>query len=230
MSAPRRDEGFTLSELVVSMAIGTMVMVLVASLTASLLRTDARTMVRQDQVDTSREAMMWLSRAIERATVPEAYLTAEGIVATAGSTHPSGDHPLVAADGASLRFYAHLDAPVVLGEPDDDTRGLVTVDVRREAGTLLRTVTYWNRCTVELALCTPEVETLTLATGIDDRVFSYVDADGDPVPADGSAGALTDPELARVAAVDVAVVLRSDDGETSTTVLRRISFLDWRRY
>lgn len=227
---PRRapaDAGMTMSEVIVVMLVGSIVLTLIGALTIGLIRGNSQNLARQTQIDEARSAVTWLSRALGQAVAPRTL-----------SDRVEGDIPLIAASGTELTFYAHLDNPTGNGtDPAGPT--LVTFAVRD--GVLHRisqrpdhgsTFAGWT-FTCDAVACPELHEDLVVARGVADRLFRFVDASGAPLPADGAAAPLTAAELAAVDAVEVSVVIGSDEPAESTgttTVLRRVSLPDWSRF
>lgn len=222
------DAGMTLSELVIVMMVGSVVLALVASLTIGLVSGNAQNLARQGQVDEARSAVSWLSRALGQAIAPSTL-----------SDRVEGDVPLIAASGSEIVFYANVDNPTGHGtDPAGPT--LITFTVRD--GVLHRisqrpdpgsSVAGWSY-DCDVVACPELHEDLVVARGVGERLFRYVDALGAPLPADGSPAALTSTELAAVDAVEVSVVVTAEKptgaGTGPTTVLRRVSLPDWSRF
>lgn len=221
-----RDAGLSLAELVVVMLVGGMLLVLVASLTAGLTRGNAANLARQQQVDEARTAVTWLSRALGQAVAPREL-----------SDDMSGDVPLVFAAGHRLEFFTHLDDR---GGDATTSAGPARVAFDVTDGVLRRTIQYpdpgstlarWTYdCTP--ADCPENHEVLAVARGVDPALFRYVAADGSALPVPDPTTGLTAAQLAEVAAIEVRVVVGLDAaGEARpTTVLRRVSLPDWKRF
>lgn len=222
--ARARDEGLTLSELVVTMMIGTVVLGLVASLTVALLRGSSENLARQSQVDEARAAVSWLARTLGQAVSPR-------------DLSPQMGGPVFEEASASrLVFHAHVDDPAGPGRTQTGP-SRVTFEVdgdgelhrrtqRPDGGSTLTEWTYGCSATV----CPDLHEDLVVARGVDAQLFRYVAADGHALLPPGSGTGLTPGALGDVAAVEVAVVVRGDAAQQptgATTVLRRISLHDW---
>lgn len=223
----RGDAGMTLSEVIVVMLVGSVVLTLVTALTINLTRSNAQNTSRQGQVDEARSAIMWLSRALGQAVAPSTL-----------SDQVAGDTALVAASGSALTFYSNIDNPTT---ETADATGPTLVSFTVTDGVLRRTTqrpdpgsTFASWTYACDAVACPDLhEDLLVARGVDEHLFRYVDAAGAPLPADRSAAPLTAAELAAVDAVEVTVVVTSFDPEGSsgsTTVLRRVSLPDWSRF
>lgn len=224
---PAGDAGMTLSEVVVVMMIGSVVLTLVAGLTIGLVQGNARNLARQGQVDEARSAVLWLSRGMGQAVAPSTL-----------SDQVAGDSAVVAASGSALTFYSNIDNPTT---DTGDPAGPTLVTFRVDDGVLRRvtqrpdpgsTLTGWTY-TCDATACPDRHEDLVVARGVADRLFRYVDGGGSPLPPDGSPALLTAAELAAVDAIEVSVVVESADPAGSsgpTTVLRRIALPDWSRF
>ncbi|GAB2458697.1 prepilin-type N-terminal cleavage/methylation domain-containing protein [Xylanimonas ulmi] len=218
--ARQREAGVTLAELVVVMMVGSVVLALVGALTVGLLRSNARNLARQEQVDAARTGVSWLSRSLERAVAPSAV-----------SDRLTGDLAILAASDTELRFYALLDD----GGSDVEATGPSLVTFAVLDGALHRIVRRpdpsptgdWT-FTCGATQCPDLHEDLVVARGVTGAVFRYVDRAGGRLPADASARTLTEAERAAVASVEVSIVIAdpADPGAT-TTVLARVSLLDY---
>ena len=94
------DTGMTLSELVVVMMIGSVVLALVAALSIGLTQGNAQNLARQGQVDQALSAMRWLSRSLGQAVPP-------GTLSQA----MAGEAAVLEASGTELVFYSNIDNP-----------------------------------------------------------------------------------------------------------------------
>lgn|GEM_PF-5567522 len=221
------DTGMTLSELVVVMMIGSVVLALVAALTIGLTQGNAHNLARQGQVDQALSAMRWLSRSLGQAVAP-------GTLSQA----MAGEAAVLEASGTELVFYSNIDNP---SSDTGEATGPTRVTVRLGDDGVLRRITQrpdpTSTTTVWSYDCPPTAcpelhEDLVIARDVQAPVFRYVARGGAALPADGDDRALTPAEAAAIDAVEVTVVVASGDPSAPagpTTVLRRISLDTWSR-
>lgn len=215
----------SLSELIVVMMVGSVVVVLVAGLTIGLTQGNAQNLARQGQIDEAQSAMRWLSRSLSQAVSPGSL-----------SQEMAGEAAVLEASGTELTFYSNIDNPTT---DTGEATGPMRVTLRLEDDGVLRritqrpdpssTLTTWSWSCPQIA-CPASYEDMVIARDVQAPVFRYVARSGDPLPAGGEDRPLTPAEAAAVDAIEVVVVVASQGpAETSgtTTVLRRISLNTW---
>ncbi len=173
-ATPHHDAGVTLTELIVAMAVFSIVLVGVAALTAGIQRSDRAAWDRVDDTEEGRYALMQLSRVVGRAVVP----------ATVGGRERSAFADL-APDG--LTVYADLDNPGGTAGPSrveyvlDD--GVLTQTTRRPVDGDRATYCADDDATPE---CEGRVHSVVLARAVlgdDGPLFTFLDAAGDETDA-----------------------------------------------
>ncbi|WP_187365407.1 type II secretion system protein J [Cellulosimicrobium cellulans] len=171
---PGADAGVTLTELIVAMAVFSIVLVGVAALTAGIQRSDRAAWDRVDDTEEGRYALMQLSRVIGRAVVP---------------TTVGGRERAAFADLAPDAFtvYADLDNPGGRAGPSRVEYALVdgelTQTTRRPVEGARATYCADDDATPE---CEGRVQTVVLARAVRggaDPLFRYLDAEGDETDA-----------------------------------------------
>lgn len=173
-ATPPRDAGVTLTELIVAMAVFSIVLVGVAALTAGIQRSDRAAWERVDDTEEGRYALMQLSRVIGRAVVP----------ATVGGRERAAFADL-APD--ALTVYADLDNPGGAVGPSRVEYALadgeLTQTTRRPVDGDRATYCADDDATPE---CEGRVQTVVLARAVRDDaapLFTYLDAAGDETDA-----------------------------------------------
>jgi type II secretory pathway component PulJ len=183
----------TLTELVVAMAVFSILMVGVAALTAGIQRSDRAAWDRVDDTEEGRHALLQLSRTIGRAVVPT----------TLGGRERSA---FAEIEPDALVVYANLDNPGNTVGPSRVEHvladGVLTQTVRRPVEGTRDTYCADDDDT---PACEGRVVVQVLARTVhrDDTapLFTYLDADGDPTEV---------PHQVR--AVQVAFAVQQDDG------------------
>lgn len=229
-----RDAGTTLTEMVVVMLIMSIVVVTTVSLTISLGRTTAQNSARQDQIDVGRIAVERLSKTARTAVKPsQLQPTCDTACGEVDAFLQGGSY--------SMKFYANLDNVSNLVGPSQVTYTLATTGT--DAGVLVEKVqtpdpvavpgnppptgyTYCNaEATGATGACKSRLTVRRLATGVQTGtpVFTYYQANGDPLPA--SASGLTADQLEKVMAIEVQLTVKSPSASApgATTYIQRIT-------
>jgi type II secretory pathway pseudopilin PulG len=223
------DAGTSLTELLVTMALFSVVMIAALSLSIGFMRTNADTTTRQDQVDAARVASEAMTRSLRTAVLPSQLIT------NCVDKTLCEDKAFLLGQKYTVRFYANLDNPGNTVGPSKVSYGVSA------AGDLVEKIQvpdsasvaagggYYTYCDAESASATPACKKrLTVRTAAKDvltntgaALFSYFDENGtrlDP----GSTGLSAD-DLAKVAAVELAVTVKSSPRIRSTTYIQRVS-------
>ncbi|MDR1441665.1 MAG: hypothetical protein LBJ02_04645 [Bifidobacteriaceae bacterium] len=224
----------TLAELVTVMAIGSILMGLLTTVTVFAVRSDARNLARQGRVDDIRQASVWLGDALSHAALDPAD-TGAAVFLTAGPDKMRFTSALPPGDGGEAGGVVSL-VTFVVG-------GACWTDGPAEAGVLRRCVqapvvdddgAVVGFCRHGNAGCPDDLfEDLVVARNVvGDDVFSYVLVKGGGV-AEAVSNVTGSNDLARVTAVELKVRVAgergSSDGEASATLLKRYEVREWSR-
>jgi len=228
-AAARGDRGTSLAELLVVMLVVGVVVAATATLTVGFQRTNAQTLVRQDQVDAARTAVERLSKTVRTAVRPTQL--ADGCSGCA-------EDAFIAGTGFGLQFYANLDNEDNAVGPSRVTYALVTV--AGEGQTLVEKVqrpdsatppgSGYVYCPAEAAgastECRDRLAVRTVARGLvtsGASLFRYFDAAGDELlpPASG----LRASDLTKIVAIELCLEVRLDGATRvdSTTYIQRVT-------
>jgi Tfp pilus assembly protein FimT len=215
----RADDGFTLAELLVTVALTTLVAGFTFTLLIQGVRSTGSTSVRQDNAGQGRVAIEAISRNLRTAIAPALYRDMSCSAGCAATT------ALTAADGGSVTFYANLGG--VAAPPSRITYAATGTTLMEtvQAATVGANSTY--------SFCTPSatcaVRTRTLVRGIvpptaAQPLFTYYRDGVSPTALTLSAPA-TAAELTAVDSVDVLLKVRTSTkwGTPATTVAMRIA-------
>ncbi|MEQ6901006.1 prepilin-type N-terminal cleavage/methylation domain-containing protein [Nocardioides sp. YIM 152588] len=222
MSGPR-DEGMTLIELMVAMALSMLLVGGVGSFAVVGIRTFDAAEARTDNITTGQVGMAASTKVIRTAVLPDQ-------LNDAGCTN-CADSAIVEANSSQMSFYANLNNTG--GGPS-----LVTLETMADpakAGTsMLRQTTVppiiasdgsYSFCNITASGCT--FTRRVLARGLPDLtvgpvVFRYYDFDGDALPT----GTISGDNLIKVASIDVTLTIQLRPGQTrhpSQTLIQRVT-------
>lgn len=213
----RRDAGFSLTELMVSMFITSLVIVTTVALTITFQRTNAQNFSRQEQIDTARSAVEAMSKAVRTAVKP-AQLSC--------STCTVDPEAFLEASGVSMRFYANLNNPGNSVGPSRVTYTLLTTGP--DAGNLVEKIQVpdsnvptgagYQYCDAEAvgasAVCKGRLTVRPVAFGVVNDaaspIFRYYDQGGALMtPASGTS--LSAAQLENILAVELLVTVQADN-------------------
>jgi hypothetical protein len=218
----------SLSELIVVMAISSIVMALVFSVTATFAKTDSRNMIRQNRVDAVRQVSLWLGEALTYAQSPYAESGADTGVAIFQTAQPQEmKFTSALAVSNAVEKGALSQVRVVLGQ--DCAGGAAP-------GVLYRCVTHarldsggaqyfcaWKHSSCDANLFKETV----MARGVkNQQLFTYF-LEGAATGAE-SVGATS---LGDIRAVEMRVTVKGNEkGQvTESTVFKRYAVNEWRR-
>ncbi|MCV2394576.1 prepilin-type N-terminal cleavage/methylation domain-containing protein [Actinotalea sp. M2MS4P-6] len=213
----RREDGFSLAELLVTMLIVSLVLSATATLTIGLLRTNAANVSRQDQVDSARVAVETMAKTL-RTSVMQSQLGASGSTADA----------FIQGDNFSVSFYANINNPGNTVGPSKVSYRIVPTATG--IGELHQTVQipdsptpsptgyqYSNTANIVDSLVAKDVLTDGRA------MFSYYDGSSTTAMSTGSTG-LSATDLANVLAIELTVTVQSQQAQQAqpTTYVQRM--------
>lgn len=224
LRATRGDTGLTLIEMVVAMAVGTIVIIASFTLHISSLRAASGTGTRLNQINEGRVAVEAMSRSLRTAILPR-QLGAECVSGSVGCLEAA----FMRGESGSVRFYANINnVPDVTGVRN--TNGPSRVEYSVTDGTLRESIqrpelhapgdTSYTYCDATSPTCT--VSTRVLATGVQSApaLFTYYDRSGAVLPTPLGAAMLQN-----VDSIDIQVRV-SQPGHPSvapTTYVTRVS-------
>jgi type II secretory pathway component PulJ len=234
MSPPRGgrgESGMSMPELVIVIAISSLVLGMVFSVVASFAKNDARNLTRQNRVDEVRQVGLWLGDALSYAAAPavDPGLTPGPVFEVAAA------QKMVFTSALGAKVPGHEDVlskvTVVLGE---DCHGQPADRV------LYRCVQHpYEQPDGSLAYCQPGAagcsddltETTLMARDVKDvPVFTYFGSNGGPGT---GLHDVPDPDVLKaIEAVEFKVTATVPEGSdiTESTVLKRYSIGEWRRW
>lgn len=233
LQAALPDEGTTLTELLVTMALFSVVMIAALSLSIGFMKTNADTSTRQDQVDVGRVASEAMSKTLRTAVLPSQLIT------NCADQTLCEDKAFLLGQKSTVRFYANLNNPGNTIGPSQVSYSLTTSGAT--AGDLVEKIQvpdnasvavsggYYTYCDAEsssaTAACKKRLTVRTIAHGVQSSgtspLFSYYDENGTPLDP-GSTGLSAD-NLAQVAAVELHVTVQTSATIKSTTYIQRVS-------
>lgn len=228
----RRDEGTSLTEMLVAMLITGIIVAAVATMTITFAQSNARNVTRQDQIDSARVVTETLSKKLRTAVMPN-QLTSTCTLCTADAFVLGKDY--------SVQFYANVNNAGNTVGPSRVTYTLTTTGAT--AGTLVEkvqvpdsavpTATGYVYCNAEIAgattACAARLTTRTLATGVrwdtGTAIFQYFDGAGDQMLPATSGGSLTGDQLSKVLAVELTVTVQQPNSTRAraTTYIQRLT-------
>ncbi|MDR2253663.1 MAG: prepilin-type N-terminal cleavage/methylation domain-containing protein [Bifidobacteriaceae bacterium] len=230
---PRSDAGFSLTELLIVIAVSTLVLGMVFTVVAAFARNDARNLVRQSRVDEVRRVGLWLGDAL---TYAESPVPAEGAAAPVAVFDVAEAQKMVFTSALNAGLTAEKDAlsrvTIILGE---DCEGAA------DPGVLRRCVSHpyddaegaQQYCAADSGTCPDGAfENTVMARGVKDQaLFAYfLEADTSPA---GALQEVADPALrATIAAVEFKVTVTGPEGgdTTESTVYKRYTISEWRSW
>lgn len=207
----RRDDGLTLVELLIAMALTSILLVTCSTIFLGSTRTAHGTQSRLDEINDGRVAIASMGRAMRTAILPSQLFYAS-------STETSA---FISADSTSLRFYANIDNPGNIIGPTKVVYGVA-------AGVLTQTTQTPNAfdpLNPVYVYCAPgpgcPTKTKILARGVltSSAIFRYYDSLGVEMT---GAPSLTTDQLDGVDSVDISVTVSKpgSGGGGSTFALR----------
>ncbi|MDM7853411.1 PulJ/GspJ family protein [Cellulomonas alba] len=228
----RTDEGTTLAELLVSMTLLSLILMAVVTISIGFTRANADTMTRQDQVDVGRVASEAMTKTLRTAVLPSQLIT------NCADKTACEDKAFLLGQKFTVRFYANLNNPGNTVGPSQVSYVLTTSGPN--AGALVERIQvpdsasvalaggYYTYCDAEAsgatAACKKRLKKHTIAEGVvgsGAAVFAYYDENGNALNP-GSTG-LSSDDLAKVAAVELTVTVKSSPKIHSTTYIQRVS-------
>ncbi len=212
-----RDEGLTLTELLVTMVIMGVLVSASAALYISALRTSTGTKSRLDEVNDGRIAFSAMSRTLRTAILPSQLFDAASAESAA----------FIEASPLSMKFYANVDNP---NNSIGPTRLSYTVTAAKE---LVETKQIPNQPVInnKYVYCDPAVvgcvvQRKILARGVDPTktIFTYYDDLGFLLTGGGSGGVLSQTQMENIDALDISLVVEQPgSGGDGTTYVSRIA-------
>jgi hypothetical protein len=227
----------TLSELIAVIAIGSIVLGMIGTLTMSVMKHDSKNLIRQSRTDGIRQVSVWLGDALAYAApeppAQDGHAAAGAVFQIAGPYEMkfSSALPVAAApEGGKIS-----EVRLVLGEACWDA------SAPKQDGVLHRCVQSpkegpdgaWSFCAKGTTGCPDDLfEDLVVARGVDksEDLFTYFvrDAADKILPGQGE---VTGTPLSSIAAVEMKVTVAGDDDETGiqATVFKRFTIREWER-
>ncbi|MCG2800103.1 MAG: hypothetical protein L6367_16385 [Cellulomonas sp.] len=220
------DDGTSLVEMLVAMALFLVVLVTVTSLTINFTKANAANISRQDQIDSARTAIEAMSKTLRTSVKPSQ-------LASGCGTACSVDAFLVGQDDR-VQFYANLDNAGNAIGPSRVTywvdsavlkeRIQVPLSYSETAG-----YTYCDASAVGAsAACLATVSDRDLAAGVvttDAPIFQYYKLGSDTVlDPDAAGGSLSSDDLGNLVAVELTVTVRAPNATTvdPSTYIQRV--------
>ncbi len=224
-----RDEGMTLTELVVVMLILGIIVAATATLSIGFTRTNAENTSRQTQIDDARVAVERMSATIRTAVKPSQLV----------STCPTCGNIDAFMEGAdlSVKFYANFDNPANKVGPSRVSYTVATSGA--DAGVLIEklqtpdpggpTSSGYTYCPAESPTadsgCKSRLTVRRVAAGVQTSapIFKYYDQAGDRLNTSG--GDLSAGDLASVLSIEIVVTVQSTQvtKPNPTTYIQRIT-------
>ncbi len=227
----RRDEGTTLTELLVVMLILGIVVAATAAVTITMSRTTGQNIARQDQIDAARTAVERISKTTRTAVKPSQLLSSCSASCVDVDAFLQGD-------GYSMKFYANLDNPGNTVGPSQVTYTVAKTGA--DAGVLIEKVqrpdsnvptsSGYSYCAAEAAgatsACQARLTVRRITAGVvtsDGPIFTYSDAAG--ISLTPGASGLSSADLEKVLAIEVTVKVQSSSSTKPrpTTYIQRIT-------
>lgn len=214
ITRPRTDSGLSLVEVLVAMALSSIVLATCATLYLGSLRTTTGTQGRLEEVNDGRVAIASMSKALRTAILPSQLFDTTAVEAAA----------FIEATPTSIRFFGNLNNANNLVGPSKISYAVVT-------GQLRQTVQKPNAFTAAnpvFVYCTPGTPGCTvgytiLARGVvvtGNPIFTYYDALGTKL----TGANLTAAQLEIVDSVDIAVtVAKKGVGGAGSTFVTRVA-------
>ena len=226
-----RDQGTSLVEMLVTMALLTIVIAATITFIIGFTRTNAKNVSLQDQVDTGRSASQMMTKTLRTAVMPS-QLTASCTACT--------EDAFVLGQDYAVQFYANINNPGNTVGPSRVTYTVATsgpnagdlVEKVQQPDSNVPTATVYAYCAAEQAgasaACKGRLATRILAKGVQfttsTPLFQYYDANGTRlVPPTG--GGLTVADLGKVLQVELTVKVQAQSASrmNATTYIQRIT-------
>jgi hypothetical protein len=211
--ASPRDEGLSLTEMMVSIVMLSLIMVALTSTVIITQRFSARNGSYLADADQNRNAIEGVSKTLRTAVLPKQLLD-----------YSAGDAAFIQGTDTSVQFYADLDIPTAMGpskvsylvqQAPDGTGDLIETVQPPDAGALNHNYT-WN--------VAANARTRTLARGLiwpTPVIFTYYDNTGIALP---TSGGLSAQSMQNVRTIDVVLTVKTLSGikRLPTTYVQRV--------
>ena len=213
LAAARADDGFSLTEVLVSMIIFTIIMAAATTLIIGFTKSNGENVARQTQIETGRQASETITRTLRTAVMPSQL----------GCTTCTGWDAFVIGQDFSVQFYANIDNPkntigpsrVSYTVPTTGAQAGFLIEKKQIPDSNIAGPSGYVYCDAEAstanAACKARLRTRILAKGVQTvagkALFTYYKAGGvQLVPVSG--GSLTSADLSNVLAVQLSVAVR----------------------
>lgn len=222
----RRDDGVTLTELLIVLLVSSIIAVLTTTLVIGVQETNKQNMVRQDQIDNGRTASEAMARTLRASVKPSQLSTSCGSGCVADA--------FMQATKFRVQFYANVDNPQNSIGPSRVTYTIVDSGV--DKGDLIETVQIPNSptpsasgyvyCTPGGAGCASRITTRIVGRNLSTTgpaLFRYFDESGNEMVPSGT-GSLSADQLKHVLSIEIrTTVLDTASGSSKpTTYIQRV--------
>jgi len=202
---PRSDDGFTLVELLVAMAVLSVVLVIVANLFVAVSNTTRSATASRNAVGQASNAMDELARVVRLGTP----------LPVAGSSAPAA--AVVSGSATALTVLSYVDTSATAPMPTQVAFELVSGALRETRTATTASGSY--------AVVNGPVTTRTVASGLASVAFAYSDSDGQPIVIAPGASGLSDDQRTAVATITITITAANTTAGTSDPIVLTSSVL-----